>query len=370
MRTDELDYPLPPEAIAQTPVEPRDGARLLVDRGPGVAPGHLHVSDLPRLVGRGDLVVLNDTRVLPARVPITRGTGGGGEVLLLEEREHGWWEVLCRPARKLRRGDVVESARGGLRFEIGPDLPDGRKLVLPHHDGDLLAALEAAGEVPLPPYITAALADPGRYQTVFAERPASAAAPTAGLHLTDQVLERLRTAGANVATVELVVGLDTFRPLSTELLDDHVIHTERYTVPAGTWDAISATREAGGQVLAVGTTTVRALESAAARGELEGRTDLFITPGFGFRVVDRMMTNFHLPRSSLLAMVEAFVGARWRDLYARALQEGYRFLSFGDAMLLERGLPERGPLERRLSDSQPSDSGQSERLPAEGEHAP
>ena len=316
-------------------------ARLLVDRGPGVEPEHLHVSDLPRLVGPGDLVVLNDTRVLPARVPITRDTGGGGEVLLLEEREHGWWEVLCRPARKLRLGDVVEAARGGLRFEIGPDLPGGRKLVLPRHDGDLLAALEVAGEVPLPPYITEALADPGRYQTVFAERPASAAAPTAGLHLTEGLLAGLREAGAGVATVELVVGLDTFRPLSTELVEDHVIHTEHYAVPAGTWDAVSATREAGGRVLAVGTTTVRALESAAARGELEGRTDLFITPGFGFRVVDRMMTNFHLPRSSLLAMVEAFVGPRWRDLYGTALREGYRFLSFGDAMLLERELLER-----------------------------
>jgi S-adenosylmethionine:tRNA ribosyltransferase-isomerase len=244
--------------------------------------------------------------------------------------------VLCRPSRKLRPGDVVRAARGPLAFEVGPDLRDGRRLARPLHDGDLLDALEASGEVPLPPYISAALDDPERYQTVFADRPASAAAPTAGLHLTPAVLAGLADAGAAVVGVELVVGLDTFRPVSSELVEDHVIHTEHYAVPESTWDAVSATHEAGGRVLAVGTTTVRALESVAARAELEGRTDLFITPGFSFHVVDRLLTNFHLPRSSLLAMVEAFVGPRWRDLYATAQQRRYRFLSFGDAMLLER----------------------------------
>ena len=336
MRTDELDYDLPDDAIAQTPVEPRDAARLLVDRGADAAPMHLHVTDLPDLVAPGDLVVVNTTRVLPARVPITRGTGGGGEILLLEELDDGWWEVLCRPARKLRLGDTVAAARGGLCFEIGEDLDDGRKLARPVHDGDLLAALDRAGEAPLPPYITEVLSDPERYQTVFSERPASAAAPTAGLHLTPAVLDRLVAAGARVAPVELVVGLDTFRPLSTELVEDHVIHTERYTVPDATWDDVGRVRSAGGRVLAVGTTSVRALESRAARGEASGRTDLFITPGFEFRCVDRMLTNFHLPRSSLLALVQAFVGPRWRELYADALAHGYRFLSFGDAMVLER----------------------------------
>lgn len=336
MRTDDLDYHLPPDAIAQHPAEPRDAARLLVDRGPGRPAEHRRVRDLPSLVAPGDLVVLNDTRVLPARVGVVRDSGGTGEVLLLEERTGGWWECLCRPARKLRVGERVRAAAGHLSFEMGADLGGGRRLVRPLAEGPLLEALEASGEVPLPPYLSEALEDPERYQTVYARRPASAAAPTAGLHLTSDVLEGLRAAGAVVATVELVVGLDTFRPMATERVEDHQIHTERFEVPAATWEAVQAVRDRGGRVLAVGTTSVRALETAAHRGQLSGRTDLFITPGFGFRVVDRLLTNFHLPRSSLLALVEAFVGARWRDLYAEALGTGYRFLSFGDAMLLER----------------------------------
>ncbi|UDY36162.1 tRNA preQ1(34) S-adenosylmethionine ribosyltransferase-isomerase QueA [Dermatobacter hominis] len=340
MRTDELDYDLPASAIAQVPVEPRDAARLLVDGGAGVAPAHRHVRDLPDLLREGDLLVVNDTRVLPARVPVVRPTGGGGEVLLLEERDDGWWEVLCRPARKLRAGDVVEAEAGGLSFLVGEDVGDGRKLVRPRCDGPLLAALEVAGEMPLPPYITEVLDDAERYQTVFSERPASAAAPTAGLHLTPEVLERLERRGVRAAHVELVVGLDTFRPLSTDVVEDHVIHTERYSVPGATWEAVEATRAAGGRVVAVGTTSVRALESRAARGEPEGRTDLFITPGFEFAAVDLLLTNFHMPRTSLLALVQAFVGPRWRDLYATALDEGYRFLSFGDAMLLARSAPD------------------------------
>ena len=341
MRTDELDYDLPPSAIAQVPLEPRDAARLLVDRGPDAEPEHRHVRDLPDLLREGDLLVVNDTRVLPARVPVVRSTGGGGEILLLEERDDGWWEVLCRPARKLRPGDVVDAAAGGaaaggLSFEVGEDVGDGRKLVRPRHDGSLLDALQAAGEMPLPPYITEVLDDAERYQTVFSQRPASAAAPTAGLHLTPAVLERLAEGGVTSAQVELVVGLDTFRPLSTDVVEDHVIHTERYAVPAATWEAVERTRAGGGRVVAVGTTSVRALESRAARGESEGRTDLFITPGFEFRAVDLLLTNFHMPRTSLLALVQAFVGPHWRDLYATALADGYRFLSFGDAMLLTR----------------------------------
>ena len=195
MRTDELDYDLPASAIAQVPVEPRDSARLLIDRGPGAAPEHRHVHDLPDLLRGGDLLVVNDTRVLPARVPVLRPTGGGGEVLLLEERDDGWWEVLCRPARKLRAGDVVDAAAGGLRFLIGDDVGDGRKLVRPECEGPLLAALEVAGEMPLPPYITEVRDDADRNQTVCSERPASAAAPTAGLHLTPAVLDRLADRG-------------------------------------------------------------------------------------------------------------------------------------------------------------------------------
>lgn len=355
MQTDDLDYDLPERAIAQTPVEPRDSARLLVDLGPGEAPRDATVAELSELVLPGDLVVLNETRVLPARVPIRRDGGGAGEVLLLEpvsaeiveaaggdETDPQWWQALCRPSRKLRVGQRVAAEAGDLAFEIGEELGDGRRLVRPLHEGDLVAALDRSGQVPLPPYIHERLGDAERYQTVFSQRPGSAAAPTAGLHLTPALLDRIRAAGAQIATVELVVGLDTFRPISTDRVEDHAIHSEQYSVPVATWDAVEATREEGGRVLAVGTTTVRALESVATLGTLSGRTRLFITPGFRYRAVDLLMTNFHLPRSSLLAMIEAFVGPRWRELYATALERDYRFLSFGDAMLL-RSTPEPAP---------------------------
>ncbi len=360
MRTDELDYELPPEAIAQTPVEPRDAARLLVDLGPQVAPLDRSVADLPRLLRAGDLVVVNDTRVLPARVAVRRTSGGAGEVLLLEPHgDEGWWQALCRPSRKLKAGERVDATAGALRFEVGDTLDDGRRLVRPLAAGDddralrgeaLLSALDGSGVAPLPPYITEVLDDAERYQTVFSSRPASAAAPTAGLHLTPEVLADLDVAGVQLERVELVVGLDTFRPITTDDVEDHDIHSEWYRVPGTTWDAVRSARAEGRRVVAVGTTTVRALESTAATGEATGRTRLFITPGFEFRAVDVLMTNFHLPRSSLLAMIQAFVGPRWRDLYATALERGYRFLSFGDAMLLQRAqLSERaesGPSER------------------------
>jgi S-adenosylmethionine:tRNA ribosyltransferase-isomerase len=342
MLTDELDYALPAEAIAQAPTEPRDAARLLVDRGNGRPAEHRHVRDLPGELRAGDLVVVNDTRVLPARVVVRRTTGGPGEILLLEEIAEddggasGWWVALVRPSRKLRPGEVVRSERGQLTFELGEDLGEGRRLVRPLHDGDLLAALDAAGEVPLPPYLHGVLDEPERYQTVYAARPASAAAPTAGLHITEAVLAGIDAVGAGLARVELVVGLDTFRPVATERLEDHRIHSERYDVPAATWDAVEATRAAGHRVVAIGTTSVRALESVGATGRRSGRTELFITPGFEWRSVDVLLTNFHLPRSTLLALVQAFAGPRWRDLYAEALGAGYRFLSFGDAMLLQR----------------------------------
>ncbi len=340
MRTDELDYELPTAAIATQPAEPRDAARLLVATGGAVR--HQQVTDLPGHLRPGDVVVLNDTRVLPARVVVHRSTGGAGEVLLLDEQPDGWWEALVRPSRKLRSGDVVmagtaplqgEAARTGLSFEVGQDLGEGRRLVRPLHEGTLLDALHRWGSMPLPPYLgDLALPDPERYQTVYAERPASAAAPTAGLHLTPELLERIRGAGARVVTVELVVGLGTFRPIGTDTVEAHRMHHERYRVPPEAWDAVTSAE----RVLAVGTTSVRAIESVAATGRLDGSTDLFITPGFPWQVTDLLMTNFHLPRSSLLAMVQAFCGPRWRDLYGAALAEGYRFLSFGDAMLLDR----------------------------------
>jgi len=347
--TSDLDYPLPPGAVAQEPASPRDSARLLVDQGPGAPADHLTVRDLPDLLEAGDLLVVNDTRVLRARVPVVRAGGGSGEVLLLEPHTAdaaaaaaGWWEALVRPSRRLRPGTVVAAASGDLRVELGAPLEGGRRLVRPvppdggpEGPGDwLLDALEVAGQVPLPPYITAPLDDAERYQTVFSRRPASSAAPTAGLHLTDDVVRRCAAAGVGLARVELVVGLDTFRPIEVDTVEDHAIHSEWYRVPDETWDAVQATRAAGGRVVAVGTTSVRSLESRALTGAAEGRTRLFITPGYQFAAVDLLMTNFHLPRSSLLALVQAFVGARWHDLYDEALREGYRFLSFGDASLL------------------------------------
>ncbi len=338
MDTAAFDYDLPEERIAQHPLARRDAARLLVDEGEGRAPSHRVVRDLPDLLAPGDLLVVNTTRVLPARLHLRKESGGAAEVLLLEPLDGACWEALVRPGRRLPAGTELRPPDGAddLVVVVGDDRGDGRRQVELRTTGDLLAALERHGEMPLPPYITERLDDPDRYQTVFADRPASAAAPTAGLHLTPDLLERCRAGGVERAEVELVVGLGTFRPITADRVEDHVMHSERYRVPPATIEACARTRAAGGRVVAVGTTAVRALESAAATGESEGRTDLFITPGFGFQVVDRMLTNFHLPRSSLLVMIEAFVGPRWRGLYGTALDEGYRFLSFGDAMLLSR----------------------------------
>lgn len=332
MRSADFDYDLPVERIAQTPVEPRDAARLLVDRG-SAAPDHRHVRDLPELIGPDDVVIVNDTKVIPARLRLRRTTGGAVEVLLLEPLDgtrHGW-EALVRPARRLRAGEELTAADGTIVARVGDRTAAGDTFAI-ELVGESAGVLERHGEMPLPPYITERLDRPDRYQTVYARQPGSAAAPTAGLHLTAELLDALRSAGTRVAPVELVVGLDTFRPITTDDPLEHRMHTERYHVPAET---LAACRDAR-RVVAVGTTAVRALESAAATGRATGRTDLFIHRGFDWRVVDVMMTNFHLPRTTLLLMIDAFVGPRWRRLYEIALAEGYRFLSFGDAMLLDR----------------------------------
>ena len=324
---DDIDYELPPSRIAQTPLAERDQARLLVECGAHV--DHRHVVDLPDLLEPGDLLVVNNTRVLPARLPLRRDTGGAVEVLLLEARDDGTWEALVRPSKKLAPGSVVTA--DGLSVEIGEDLGEGRRVVgLDAAGRPLFEVLHEVGLPPLPPYIDEQIADPERYQTVFADRPVSAAAPTAGLHLTDAVLSRLAEKGIEMATVELAVGLDTFRPVQVDRLDDHVMHSEWYSVPAETMEKIAAAK----RVVAVGTTSVRALETWGTTGEPEGRSRIFIRRPYEWSVVDVLMTNFHLPRSTLLCLVDAFVGPRWRDLYAEALAENYRFLSFGDAMLL------------------------------------
>ncbi len=330
----DFDYVLPDERIAQTPIEPRDSARLLVDRGTA-PPEHRHVRDLPDLLRTGDLLVLNETKVIPARLRLQRDSGGQAEVLLLEALtgDRRTWEALLRPGKRLRVGEVLSSA-GRATIRVGERTVAGDTFVveLLAEDIDPLAVLDAVGEMPLPPYITERLDDPDRYQTVFAAEPGSAAAPTAGLHFTPELFDRLAASGVATAKVELVVGLDTFQPISTENPLDHPMHTERYRVPEAT---MRACRDAQ-RVVAVGTTAVRALESAAARGELAGRTDIFIFRGFDWQVVDVLMTNFHLPKTTLLMMIDAFVGPRWRALYAEALAGDYRFLSFGDAMLLDR----------------------------------
>ncbi len=346
----DLDYCLPPHAIAQAPLPERDQARLLVDDDGVVS--HRRVSDLPELLGPGDVVVVNDTRVLPARLRLRRATGGAVEVLLLHERDDGDWEALVRPSRRLRNGETVvpDPARTGadtlkkderVGVEIRDDLGEGRRVVRIGTGGrPLLDLLDDIGAVPLPPYITAEIADPERYQTVYARSPASAAAPTAGLHFTDELLDRVRGAGAEVVAVELAVGLDTFRPITSDRIADHQIHTERYRVPAEAQRALSSAR----RVVAVGTTVVRCLETWAATGEASGDSSLFIRRSYEWRVVDALMTNFHLPRSTLLCLLDAFIGPRWRTLYAAALEHGYRFLSFGDAMLVSRcDVPEVEP---------------------------
>lgn len=333
MHVDEFEYELPEDAIAQTPLDDRPAARLLVSLGESVE--HRTVRELPDLVGPGDLIVINDTRVIPARLRARRPTGGAAEVLLLEELDDDRWEALVRPSRRISPGTEL-TCGDELVVVVHDDLGAGRRLVEIRSDRPVLDAIGRVGEMPLPPYITVPLDDPDRYQTVYAQRPASAAAPTAGLHLTDDVLDACRRAGARVATVELIVGLDTFRPIGVDDLDAHEMHSERYRVPVETWEACAA----ADRVIAIGTTAVRALESAAATGELSGRTRLFIRRPYEFRIVDVLLTNFHLPRSTLLVMLDAFAGPGWRALYEEAIASGYRMLSFGDAMLVDRARPQ------------------------------
>jgi len=312
MKRTELEYSLPAELIAQHPAQRRDGSRLLVyERSTGDV-RHRFFWELPDEL-RGELVVVNDTRVVPARLRFKRPTGGDAEVLLLEPLDAaGEWEGLARPTRKLRPGQRLGPV------ELIEHLGEGR--------WRLRLAGDPAGEAQLPPYITEPLADPERYQTVYADREGSAAAPTAGLHFTPELLAKL-----DVERVTLHVGLDTFRPVSVDDLDEHEIHTERYAVKQDVWERVRT----ADRILAVGTTTVRVLESLASGAPLEGRTDLFITPPFEFRRTDALLTNFHLPGSTLLALVMAFAGVdEILHLYELAIEERYRFYSFGDAMLI------------------------------------
>jgi S-adenosylmethionine:tRNA ribosyltransferase-isomerase len=336
MKRSVLEYSLPLELIAQHPAERRDESRLLVyERSTGDV-RHRVFRELPEEL-TDELVVVNDTRVVPARLRLQRPTGGEAEVLLLEPLDGaGEWEGLARPTKKLRPGQRLGPAAKPPVRERGPgegargnrEVPPSVELLQDLGGGRWRLRLkgEPAGEAPLPPYITEPLADPERYQTVYADREGSAAAPTAGLHFTPELLAKL-----DVERVTLHVGLDTFRPVTVDDLGDHPIHTERYSVSAEAWERIRNAH----RVLAVGTTTVRVLESLALGRQLSGRTDLFITPGFEFRRTDALLTNFHLPGSTLLALVMAFAGVeKTLRLYELAIEERYRFYSFGDAMLI------------------------------------
>ena len=353
LRVDDFDYPLPETAIAQVPVEPRDASRLLLldrERSRPGAPALQHGTfrQLGDWLRPGDLWVVNDSRVIPARLRGTRRGGGEAEILLLRELAPMEWEALVRPSRRVRVGEHLTLASGDAVVVGGPAGDGTRAVRFDRHPHGVMAA---AGETPLPPYIHDRSSSSERYQTVYARPPGSAAAPTAGLHFTAELLASLKAAGIRMASVTLHVGLDTFRPLEGEFIDEHRIHTEWYEIPPDTSRAVAQTRAGGGRVVAIGTTSMRVLETAergrsAGAESATGWTDLYITPPHRFSTVDVLVTNFHLPRSSLLLLVTAFVQAgmsgadphQARDTllaaYAHALEAGYRFFSFGDAMLI------------------------------------
>ena len=338
MRIEDFDYHLPSELIAQTPIEPRDAARLLVDQG---ANGTLHrqVKNLIEFCQPGDVIVVNDTKVIPARLRLRRKSGGLAEVLLLEQNKTApsSWEALVRPATRLKLGETLFANDNSEIVRIGARTDAGDTFTVElsgQTQSEIEELLSRYGEMPLPPYITTRLEQPDRYQTVYANRPTSAAAPTAGLHFTPKLIDELKQLGVKMLSVELTVGLDTFAPVTEANPLDHPMHSEYYRVSQDTLDECKKAN----RVIAVGTTATRALESAATSGLLAGRTKMFISRGYEFKVVDMLLTNFHMPRTTLLMMIEAFVGPRWREIYATAIAERYRMLSFGDAMLLDRHL--------------------------------
>jgi S-adenosylmethionine:tRNA ribosyltransferase-isomerase len=336
VRTDELDYALPAELIAQRPAERREDSRLLVHRRDGSIE-HRSFAALPDLLAADDLVVVNSSRVLRARIAVRRPSGGGGEVLLLEQRADGLWEALLRPSRRMRPGEQLATAADELAIAPVEALGEGRWLVRPTLSGAALEqALERAGALPLPPYVRDPSVPDERYQTVYARRPGSAAAPTAGLHFSEELWRRVR-ARCEVVEVELRVGLDTFRPVAADTLEGHPMHSEAYRVEPEARAAIAAAVAAGRRVVCIGTTSVRVVETIAdPAAPDEGRTSLLIAPGHRFASVGALVTNFHLPRSTLLALVMALCGVEeTRRIYAEAIRERYRFYSFGDASFLE-----------------------------------
>ena len=340
MKTSDFYYDLPPELIAQTPLERRDGSRLLtLDKRTGET-GHGHFYDLPRLLRPGDCLVMNDSRVLPARLLGRREpTGGAAEGLLLVDRGDQVWECLVRPGRKVKPGTRLSFGEGALTAEVLETLEGGNRLIRFDYEGIFLETLERLGKMPLPPYIKEELNDPERYQTVYSRQVGSAAAPTAGLHFTRELLDQIQAMGVSLCYVTLHVGLGTFRPVKEDEITDHEMHAEYCMIPQETADIINRTKQTGGRVVCVGTTSCRTIESWAGEdGTLKasaGWTDIFIYPGYRFKVLDALVTNFHLPESTLVMLVSALAGREHiLAAYEEAVRERYRFFSFGDAMFI------------------------------------
>ena len=340
MKKSDYNFHLPEELIAQSPIEPRDSSRLLcLDRQSGEVT-HSIFRDSIDILNEGDLLIVNDSRVLPARLYGKNAESGGGmEFLLLNQHEKDVWEILAKPGKRAKIGKRFSFGNGNLVAEIIDELHDGNRLCKFMYDGNFYAILDEIGQMPLPPYITERLEDKERYQTVYSDELGSAAAPTAGLHFTDELIKKLENKGVNIGYVTLHVGLGTFRPVKEDIITNHIMHSEHYLLPQKTADLINTTKENGRRVIAVGTTSCRTLESIATQhGKIvacDGDTDIFIYPGYEFKILDGLLTNFHLPESTLIMLVSAFAG---RDstlkAYETAIKEKYRFFSFGDAMLI------------------------------------
>lgn len=340
MKTSDFYYDLPKELIAQTPVEPRDSSRLLLLNRTSGEIEHKHFYDIIDSLNEGDLLVANDSRVLPARIfGIKDETGARVEFLLLKQVSGNRWETLCKPGKKAREGAKFSFGNGLLRSEVIEVKDDGNRIVDFDCDENFFSTLDKIGQMPLPPYITEELKNKERYQTVYSNELGSAAAPTAGLHFTNELMDKLRAKGVKIAYVTLHVGLGTFRPVKVDDVTNHKMHSEHYEIPKETADLINETKKNGGRVIAVGTTSCRTLESVATfLGEIkpcEGFTDIFIYPGYEFKVLDGLITNFHLPESTLIMLVSAFTGFdNTMNAYNIAVEEKYRFFSFGDAMFI------------------------------------
>lgn len=339
MKKSDFYFDLPPELIAQTPIPERDHSRLMVLDKKSGSVEHRHFYDLPKYLNKGDCLVINDSRVLPARLLGTRKTGGAVELLLLRDLGDNRWECLCRPGKKIRQGTVLEFGGGRLTAQVMEIINGGNRIVKFTYEGIFLEILDELGRMPLPPYITCELNDPERYQTVYSKVIGSAAAPTAGLHFTDELLQLISENGVNICKVTLHVGLGTFRPVKEDEIEDHLMHSEFCTVPDETADKVNEAKSNGRKIIAVGTTSCRTLESFTDESGrlLSGSkwTDIFIYPGYSFRCIDSLVTNFHLPESTLIMLVSALAGREHvLNAYKKAIEEKYRFFSFGDAMLI------------------------------------